>query len=286
VLPLTCRQVSTLRPLGCAAALPAARCVSKRCSPAATTSALGAWSGGWRDSWRGLTGSGGGWRVASSEKCLFRLHLKKRIAARLEAGLWFTMERYGLCRDLQTPLQKPTAKIPISVRPLQQADLPALFDFDGASGDQTNQREVGWRRTFAAGRSGGYVAVDDRDGTPCYVQWLFGAVDNDFVRQMRSFPRLERDEALLENAYTPSRYRGMGIMSAAMAEIAERASEFGARRVLTFVAKDNIASLKGCQRAGFAPDLVHWQVRFCFDYCRWNSFRKIDSADPVRTQVF
>jgi len=196
------------------------------------------------------------------------------------------MERYGLLRDLQTTFQKPKAKIPISVRPLQGSDLGALFDFDGASGDQKNQREVGWRRAFAAGRSGGYVAVDDRDGTPCYVQWLFGAADNEFVRKMRSFPHLGPDEALLENAYTPSKYRGMGIMSAAMAEIAERASEFGARYVLTFVAKDNIASLKGCQRAGFAPDLLHWQIRLAFDYFRWNRFRKIDGADPVRTQVF
>jgi RimJ/RimL family protein N-acetyltransferase len=213
-------------------------------------------------------------------------NLQKRIAARLGAGLYFRMERYGLRRDLQTSFQKPAAKIPISVRPLQRADLPALFDLDGAGDDPATQREVGWRRDFAAGRSGGYVAVDDRDGTPCYVQWLFGAVDNEFVRKMRSFPHLEHDEALLENAYTPSKYRGMGIMSSAMAEIAERASGFGARYVITFVAKDNIASIKGCQRAGFAPDLVHWQVRLGFDYFRWNSFRKIGSADPVRTKTF
>jgi GNAT superfamily N-acetyltransferase len=215
-----------------------------------------------------------------------RLHLQKRIAARLAAGVYFSMERYGLRRDLQTPLQKPKAKIPISVRALQPADRPALFDLDGASDDPSNQSEVGWRRAFAAGRSGGYVAVDGRDGTPCYVQWLFGAVDNEFVRKMRSFPHLAVDEALLENAYTPSRYRGMGIMASAMAEIAERASEFGARYVWTFVGKDNIASLKGCQRAGFAPDLVHRQIRLGFDYVRWNWFRKLDSADPVRTKSF
>jgi RimJ/RimL family protein N-acetyltransferase len=45
----------------------------------------------------------------------------------------------------------------------------------------------------------------------------------------------------------------LGIMSAAMALIAERATEVGARHVLTFVDQHNIASLKGCQRAGFHP---------------------------------
>ena len=42
-------------------------------------------------------------------------------------------------------------------------------------------------------------------------------------------------------------------MSAAMALIAEQASNHGAGSVLTYVRQDNVASLKGCQRAGFAP---------------------------------
>jgi RimJ/RimL family protein N-acetyltransferase len=57
---------------------------------------------------------------------------------------------------------------------------------------------------------------------------------------------------LLEGAYTPEAYRGMGIMSAAMARIAERAAEGGARWVITFVDETNVASVKGCLRAGFA----------------------------------
>src|SRR5262249_62429084 len=109
---------------------------------------------------------------------LFRPHLKKGSGARLEAGLYFTMERYGLRRDLQVPLQKPKAKIPISVRPLQPADLPALFDLDGSSGDPANQREVGWRRAFAAGRPGGHVAVAHPDGTPSSLQLPFSAAAN------------------------------------------------------------------------------------------------------------
>ena len=71
-------------------------------------------------------------------------------------------------------------------------------------------------------------------------------------RQKLAFPPLEAGEALLENAYTPPEYRGFGIMSAAMAPIAERGSEREARAVLTYVRADNVASLKGCQRAGFA----------------------------------
>ncbi len=44
-------------------------------------------------------------------------------------------------------------------------------------------------------------------------------------------------------------------MGAAMTQVAERAAEFGARWVITFVEEDNQASVKGCIRAGFAPYL-------------------------------
>ena len=65
---------------------------------------------------------------------------------------------------------------------------------------------------------------------------------NPLIRTLSGFPNLEPDEALLENAFTPVAYRGHGIMSAAMALIAERAADIGARNVLTFVGTDNIAS--------------------------------------------
>jgi RimJ/RimL family protein N-acetyltransferase len=44
-------------------------------------------------------------------------------------------------------------------------------------------------------------------------------------------------------------------MGAAMAQVAERAAELGARWVITFVDEQNEASVKGCLRAGFVPYL-------------------------------
>lgn len=45
-------------------------------------------------------------------------------------------------------------------------------------------------------------------------------------------------------------------MPAAMAQIAEKGAAVGARYVCTFVGDDNIASLKGCEKAGFSPYLT------------------------------
>ena len=93
----------------------------------------------------------------------------------------------------------------------------------------------------------------DQNGDPCYAQWPISAVDNERIQKYfrGTFPVLAPDEALLEGAFTPESHRGKGIMPRAMALIAEGARNLGARYVITFVAEENIPSLKGCKRAGF-----------------------------------
>ena len=139
-----------------------------------------------------------------------------RVAGRLKLGLHTRQTRYGLCRDLALPVEKPAAKIPIAVRALQDSDLGSLFAGEIGRNDLGEKLEIAWRRAFIdKGARGGFVAIDQRDETPCYVQWLFGSRDNDFIAKLGGFPALESHQALLENAYTPPAYRGLGIMSAA-----------------------------------------------------------------------
>ncbi len=210
-----------------------------------------------------------------------------RVSGRLKLGLLAKFTRYGLRRDLAVPITNPSAKIPIAVRPLQQdTDLGPLFFFNGPR-DPAEKLEVAWRRAFVdKGARGGFVAVDQRSGTPCFVQWLFGSQDNDFIKRLGGFPVLAPQEALLENAYTPPSYRGFGIMSAAMALIAERATEVGARYVQTFVDQHNIPSLKGCQRAGFHPQLLHHRTRLGFGLITRDRFDTLPDGDPRRTVKF
>lgn len=212
--------------------------------------------------------------------------LQTQIAGRLKLGLQAKFSRYGLSRDLSLPFENPKAKIPISVRPLQDSDLASLFTLNDDAAF-SEKLEIASRRSFIAkGARGGYVAVDDRNGTPCYVQWLIGAKDNDFIQRLGGFPVLKSDEALLENAYTPPAYRGMGIMPAAMALIAERGADLGARYILTFVDLQNIPSLKGCQRAGFYPRMLHHKTRLGFGMISRHQFETLPDDDPRRTAKF
>jgi RimJ/RimL family protein N-acetyltransferase len=235
-----------------------------------------------------MTSYVGGLQVRSRPQVSVRFgQLQSRIAGRIQLGFWSKSTRYGLRRDLSLPLEKPTAKIPISVRALVTDDLPLLLPTGNAGQDGRERREIAWRRAFIdKGAEGGFVAVDLRNNTPCYMQWLLSPENNGFIQGIGGFPPLERDEALLENAYTPSAYRGLGIMSEAMALIAERAIDLGVRHVLTFVGQQNIASLKGCQRAGFYPHLLHHRVQVGFGLIKLDKFETLSKTDPRRTKRF
>ena len=185
---------------------------------------------------------------------------------------------FGLRRDLTVPLSPPTPKLSVVVRPLDPLDALPFLDADapGIEGVVAFDR-VRQRRLLDDGIGTCWVAVAP-GGAVCYMQWLIPSSSNDRVQERwpKLFPVLETDEALLEGAYTPEQYRGQGIMAHAMAVIAERAADFGARWVVTFVGTDNVPSLKGCRRAGFTP-YVERQERWMLGR-RTTRFAPLDSA--------
>lgn len=205
--------------------------------------------------------------------------VRTRLAARKALGMRTETTRIGLRRDLDVAFTPPSAKIPIEVRQLANGDAKGLFGAS-ISGETKEQLEVIWRKDYLQNHSErGWVAVDLRSGLPCYVQWLLGRSDNAFIKHLGAFPELGPGEALLENAFTPSAYRGLGIMAAAMARIAEHGTELDARYVFTFVSHDNIASLKGCVRAGFAPHLLHHHMQAFFGLRDQNTFEPLADGD-------
>ncbi|HJU09547.1 MAG TPA: hypothetical protein VJ728_01655 [Candidatus Binataceae bacterium] len=163
---------------------------------------------------------------------------------------------YILRRDLMRPLEpRPAARIPIRIRPLETNDLPAII--------AERPRRL---PALRAGIPTCYVAVTS-DGSLCYMQWLIQANQQDRLRPhfKGELAGYQSDTVLLEFAYTFERFRGQGIMAPAMAQIAEQGIPLGARWAITYVKQDNIASLKGCARAGFRPYMMRTEV--------WRGFR-------------
>ena len=207
-------------------------------------------------------------------------NLVKAIVANFRSGgsralLWEMGRRshsewlhYGLSRDLSQPFQNPPAKISLTVRTLRKEDIPLLLDLKAAQLSDRGPYVRMHRLNFIdAGIGTCYVGVTEKD-EPCYMQWLIPAKDNERIQKYFHgiFPVLRPDEAILEFAFTPERWQGKGIMPAAMALIAEKATDVGANRVITFVDSVNVPALRGCKKAGFMPYVARID--------KWRLFRR------------
>lgn len=185
----------------------------------------------------------------------------------LRTRLMSRTRSFGLRRDLDVPFSVPAAKVAVEVRPLgPDDDLSCVAAEPGLEGGAAWGR-FSQRRLLALELPTCWVGTDAA-GKVCYMQWLVPASQNARVRSQWGglFPTLQANEALLEGAYTAESHRGLGIMAHAMARIAEQAKALGARYVITFVDHDNVPSLKGCERAGFAPYIERRQ--------NWTLFRR------------
>ena len=187
-----------------------------------------------------------------------------------DIGRWLYSDSFsfGLRRDLTQPFETPDAKIPLTVRLLEDGDMSVLFDMNAPG---ITRQGFGFRMNMLnllkADIPTCYVAVTSGNN-PRYMQWLIGHSENDEIQAYFKglFPLLAPDEALVELTFTLESYRGQGIMPCAMSQIAERAKDFGARWVIGFVSQGNIPSLKGFKRAGFVPYLIR--------RVKWRLFRR------------
>jgi len=151
-----------------------------------------------------------------------------------------------LRRDLSKPLKPPSSKQPITVRPIRDSDLSRIVK------ERPRRYSV-----LRANIPTCYVA-ESTDGQLCYMQWLIAPDEQQRLKPYikGELRELLPEEVLLEFAYTFEKFRGQGVMPAAMATIAEQGMCDGARWAITYVKEDNIASLKGCSKAGFRPYMM------------------------------
>jgi hypothetical protein len=178
------------------------------------------------------------------------------LLAKVGHRLYSDRHSYLLKRDMSVRFAAPKGKIPIVVRPVRSTDHAAIL------------REIPMRLpALEAGLATCYVATCENDEV-CYMQWLIESSQNALLE--RTFaglcPPLRPGEALLEWAYTFTKFRGLGIMADAMSQICTFGAAAGVRTIFTFVDDDNVPSLRGCRSAGFRPyqrRIERWRLLRC-----------------------
>lgn len=110
-----------------------------------------------------------------------------------------------------------------------------------------------------------YVAITE-NGEPCFKQWIIDASQNQKMRKFwgESYPQLNDNEALMESAYTISKFRGRGIMPLAIYKIALLAQSEEIKTIYTFAPKSNANSLRALHYSGFKPYCIQKERFFLF----------------------
>ena len=169
--------------------------------------------------------------------------------------VWSDVDAIGSSWDAKISHPPVAALFPLTLREARKEDLDRLLTVDvpGLEPDDREERLVR-QHMRTLGFKHCLVAVNEED-EPCFLQWLIMPSENSILARAYGglFPPLEPHQALVEGAYIPPAFRGKKVMPAAKRLICEQAAAFGATEVLTWVRSNNIASLKGCQRAGFRP---------------------------------
>jgi hypothetical protein len=203
------------------------------------------------------------------------------VARLVRRRTWSSKIALGLRADLEALPGPRPAGITVVMQP---TDATAFDGFAVELGNVAGREalELTERELFCrAGLTTLFVAADDA-GAPIYAQWLIrtrGEQDRLERATKGLYRHLDEGEALVEGAYTFVDYRGLGAMADGMYQLLLRAREAGDRSALTYVDADNVPSLRGCARAGFALDHVRdnrW--RFGRRVVRWTPLDKSAEA--------
>jgi GNAT superfamily N-acetyltransferase len=189
---------------------------------------------------------------------LFFSHLKGQI-----------FHRYAFL-SLQKNLDTKSLPIPCEVRySLQLAsdkDMQEMIEMARAEGKESAYELIGRKLFYDSGFRDCYVARSADTNELCFIQWMISpqvcqGLYRDFGNML---PRLESTDLWMENSYTFKKYRGKKLYPAVLVDLAHIARDKGFKRILTYVREDNIASIKGCERAGFQVFGRGTEVKFLF----------------------
>jgi hypothetical protein len=168
---------------------------------------------------------------------------------------WGSSLSFGLRCDLRSLPERRRGRIEITMEPRECPGYDGFAD-ELARVKGSNYLYVrGEQRMCAAGVRTLHVATAP-DGSPAYCQWLVSPEERHLIDTHipGSYTRLEPGEVLLEGAYTFSSFRGLSLMADGMWQLLVKARDGGAESALTYVATDNVPSLRGCAAVGFVPD--------------------------------
>lgn len=146
----------------------------------------------------------------------------------------------------------PRAIIPLQLKIINNSDLEAITKMIPML-DFSSRKELVVRLLFyKAGFRNCYVSKTPEGKIAC-IQWLIYPSENEVInRHFRNrFYPLKKNQVMIENIFTFPKFRGMGVMSKATAEVMAIAREAGYENAITYVKKESLGALNLFMGLGF-----------------------------------
>jgi len=190
-------------------------------------------------------------------------HADPRVTAHeIAEQAWGERCYLGLRCDLSALPERKPARLELEMRPAELLSFHG-FETEREHAASSDLKQLLLRERFRLhGVTTLYVAETSR-GRPIYCQWLIRPPEMPRMEDCvpDTYEPLGADEVMLEGAYTFTEFRGKKAMSDGMWQLLAIARDEGYASALTYVADDNVPSLRGCAAVGFVPDHAHVSVR-------------------------
>lgn len=160
----------------------------------------------------------------------------------------------GFTLDLtKNNIPEVKAKIPYSLRLASKEDMDELLHMAKAEDKEAVYHFIMQKWRYENGYHNYYIAKTIDTNEICFVQSIIYPEDVKMAkgRFKHMFPSLKEGEAIIESSYTFKKYRGNGLQPAITTDSFRLCKEQGLKRMIGHVIKDNIASIKGNEKAGF-----------------------------------
>lgn len=180
----------------------------------------------------------------------------KEFGYQLRRQIYSRHIQIGLTKELEETVRAPVASnTGYYIRLASPQDMEESFQKASTESKESARLLLSRKWLYHRGLRNWYIARTVATDEPCFIQGVIQPEENEFIeaRLKNWFPRLQEDEILLEGAYTFEKYRGNRLHPVVLADILDIYCKRGFHRVITYIEKNNIASLKGAARLGFIP---------------------------------
>lgn len=193
-------------------------------------------------------------RKVRSAVLLLKFSGLKEFFGQLTRQIYSHHVQVGVEKNLEDTGGQPVeSKTKYYLRVGSEEDMDEAFQQIATESKESVQQLLNRRWLYQCGFGKWYVARTPDTKELCFLQSVIGPEDNRLLDDGFKgwFPRLQKDEILLEGAYAFEKYRGGGLCNAVSNDIIGIYKAKGFRRMITYIRKDNVSSLKASKKTGF-----------------------------------